>query len=197
MTVVILRKRLPGLTEAMLERFLHRTTKAVGLRGTINVLITSSRELRSLNSRFRGKDAPTDVLSFPPLSNLPEDFAGDIAIAADIAVRNAKLFGHSGADELRILVLHGVLHLAGYNHERDNGTMARKEQRLRRRLGLPLALIERSQQRVDTGDSPVSSANRKAVRKLQLSRPQANLPAAHGRVTRVHTNRATTKRRKQ
>ena len=142
--MVILRKRVPKVSEATLERFLLATIKAAGLRGTVNVLVTSSRELRALNARFRDKDEPTDVLSFPPLSRVPEDFAGDIAISADIAARNAKQLGHSAADELKILILHGVLHLAGHDHERDNGSMARKEQRLRRRLKLPTALIERS-----------------------------------------------------
>src|SRR5579884_2278526 len=112
--MVILRKRVPGVSEATLERFVQTARKTVGLRGTVNLLITNSRELRSLNARFRGKDSPTDVLSFPPLTNLPEDFAGDIAISADIAAQNAKNLGHSASDELKILILHGMLHLAGY-----------------------------------------------------------------------------------
>ncbi len=160
-TVVILRKRLPRLTEATLGRFVHRAARAVGLHGTANVLITSSRELRSLNSRFRGKDVSTDVLSFPPLSNLPEDFAGDIAISADIAAKNAKLLGHFVKDEIKILILHGMLHLAGYDHERDNGTMARKEGRLRRKLGLPAALIERARtESMDRDGSAAASRGR-------------------------------------
>ena len=175
--MVILRKRVPGLTEAMLDRFLHTTAKAVGLRGTANVLITTSRELRALNSRFCGKDVPTDVLSFPPLSRLPEDFAGDIAISSDIAARNATLLGHSVGDEVKILVLHGVLHLAGHDHESDNGAMARKEQRLRRRLGLPVALIERARrQSSETGGSAAES---------------------RGRVRPRHTSSTTRKRRKR
>jgi probable rRNA maturation factor len=149
--MIILRKRVPGVSEASLERFLQSAKKAAKLNGTVNVLVTSNRELQSLNARFRGKDKPTDVLSFPPLASLPADFAGDIAISAEIAARNAKLLDHSAGEEVKILILHGVLHLAGHD-ESDNGAMARKEQRLRRLLGLPLGLIERTTDiRVTTG----------------------------------------------
>ena len=99
--------------------------------------------MRRLNAQFRGRDYATDVLSFPS-PTFVEGFAGDIAVSADIAARNAQTLGHSVADEIRILVLHGVLHLAGYDHESDNGEMAGKETRLRRKLGLPAALIERA-----------------------------------------------------
>lgn len=153
--MVILRRKIAGLTEASLERFLHKTIKAAGLRPTVNVLITNSRELKNLNARYRGKDAPTDVLSFPPLSWLPEDFGGDIAISAEIAARNAKLLGHTAAEEIKILILHGVLHLAGHDHERDNGAMAREEQRLRRSLRLPIGLIERS---ANSHDKPMRAS---------------------------------------
>ena len=98
--------------------------------------------MRRLNSRFRGKSRPTDVLSFPAAS--ANGFAGDIAISLDIAERNARLLGHSVADEIRILILHGILHLAGYDHESDQGEMAKKEILLRRRLALPTSLIERT-----------------------------------------------------
>ena len=99
--------------------------------------------MRQLNAQFRGKDYATDVLSFPP-PTFVEGFSGDIAVSADSAARNAHALGHSVADEVKILVLHGVLHLAGYDHESDNGQMAEKELRLRRKLGLPVALIERA-----------------------------------------------------
>jgi probable rRNA maturation factor len=142
--MVILRKRVPGVEEAAFGRFVVRAARTLGLRGTVNVLITNSRELHALNRRFRGKDRPTDVLSFPPISSLPRDFAGDIAISADIAARNARALGHPLSAELRVLTLHGLLHLAGYDHERDNGLMARREVDLRRKLGLPAGLMERS-----------------------------------------------------
>jgi len=117
------------------------------LQGEVNVLVTSSQELRQLNRRFRGKNQPTDVLSFPAISGMRDAFTGDVAISADIAAKNARLLGHSTAEEIKILSLHGLLHLAGYDHERDHGEMARKEKRLRRLLGLPQGLIERSEQR--------------------------------------------------
>ena len=122
------------------------------LRGIVNVLVTNSHELLSLNLRFRGKDQPTDVLSFPappPGRAQAKQIAGDLAISADIARENAKRLGHSVAAEIKILVLHGVLHLAGLDHERDNGEMARKESRLRQQLKLEAGLIERTQPRGD------------------------------------------------
>jgi probable rRNA maturation factor len=101
--------------------------------------------LRSLNARFRGKDHATDVLSFPADVVGVNGYAGDVAISAEIAAQNARRLGHSAADEIKILTLHGVLHLAGFDHEQDRGQMARKEQRLRKQLGLPDGLIERSE----------------------------------------------------
>jgi probable rRNA maturation factor len=118
------------------------------LRGTINVLVTNSRELQSLNLRFRGKDKPTDVLSFPappPAYSQAKKVAGDLAISAEIARENARRLGHSVAAEIKILALHGILHLAGFDHERDHGEMVREENRLRRQLKLESGLIERMQ----------------------------------------------------
>lgn len=140
----MLRKNVAGLSEASLRRFVARAARAAGLRGTVNVLVTTSQEMQSLNRQFRGKDKPTDVLSFPAVAGLPVQMPGDIAISANIAAQNAKWLGHAAKDEIKILVLHGVLHLAGYDHERDHGTMARKEMRLRKQLGLPVGLIERA-----------------------------------------------------
>jgi probable rRNA maturation factor len=147
--LVILQKKVAGVDRLSLERFVHQARRAAGLRGTVNVLVTGSAEVRSLNHRFRGKDKATDVLSFPATfgsSNCKKpSLAGDIAISAEIAARNAHRFGHHTAAEVRILTLHGILHLAGLNHERDNGLMAQKEAQLRRALKLPSALIERAQ----------------------------------------------------
>lgn len=142
--MIILKKNLPRATSALLARFLVRTQRAAGLRGEVNVLVAGSREIRELNRRYRGKDEATDVLSFPADGGAGKDFAGDIAISADHAARSARQFGHPPAQELKVLMLHGVLHLAGYDHERDNGAMARREERLRAQLGLPAALIARS-----------------------------------------------------
>jgi probable rRNA maturation factor len=144
--LVIFRKRVPQLTEAALSRFVSEAIRAAGLRCTVDVLVTSSRDLQLLNSRFLGKDKPTDVLSFPSEHGLANKCAGEIAISAEIASENARLLGHKIAEEIKILVLHGILHLAGYNHERDKGEMARKELRLRTTLKLPNGLIERSQE---------------------------------------------------
>jgi probable rRNA maturation factor len=111
----------------------------------VTVLVTSNAEIRRLNSRFRAKNSPTDVLSFPAAGFA--GFAGDIAISADLARRNARWFGHSVSEEVRILALHGILHLAGYDHETNHREMASQERRLRERLKLPAGLIERSSSR--------------------------------------------------
>jgi len=142
--LIIVQKRVADLTDLALARFLTRARRAAGLRGKVNVLLTSSAEMKSLNRRFRGKDKPTDVLSFPAEPKAQKQFAGEIAISAEIAVQNARRLGHSPAQEVKILVLHGILHLRGYDHECDNGQMARREKQLRAELHLPLGLIERA-----------------------------------------------------
>jgi probable rRNA maturation factor len=145
--VVIFRKKIAGLSPSTLERFVLRARKLVFLPGTANILITNNSEMQSLNRRFRGLDKPTDVLSFPSEPELSRRgrVAGEIAISADIARENSRELGHSVADEIKILALHGVLHLAGFDHENDQGEMARKEMRLRRLLNLNIGLIERAQ----------------------------------------------------
>lgn len=128
--------------------------------GTVNVLVTNSSELRSLNRQFLGKDKPTDVLSFPSalVKRSKRRVAGDVAISADIARENARRLGHAVADEVKILALHGILHLAGFDHERDNGEMARKESWLRRQLKLEAGLIERAQRQHRTSAARRSRA---------------------------------------
>jgi len=98
-------------------------------------LIASDQEVRELNRKFRAKDQATDVLSFPP---------EDIAVSFDRAAAQAADLGHTVDEELRILILHGLLHLAGMDHATDSGSMARAETRWRKRLGLPSGLIERA-----------------------------------------------------
>jgi probable rRNA maturation factor len=139
---IIFEKKSPRLNSRSLGSFAKEATSGAGLRKAVNVLITGNSSIRRLNARFRGKDRATDVLSFPAVSGA-EGFAGDIAISLDIAAENASRLGHSVSDEIRILILHGILHLAGYDHEKDRGEMARKEFLLRRRFALPTALIER------------------------------------------------------
>ena len=137
------------LKPAALQRFVLAAQRAVGVQGVVNVLIADDSALRKLNLRFRGKNKPTDVLSFPPSSDVlhGDDNAGDIAISFEIASENATCLGHSVSDEIRILLLHGLLHLAGYDHEADNGQMAVREQQLRRKLKLPGTLIARNSEK--------------------------------------------------
>jgi probable rRNA maturation factor len=125
-----------------LRGFLSELTRRIARGRTITCLIANDAEVRRLNRFFRGKDQATDVLSFPPAN--PNGIAGDIAISVDRARIQAAERGHSLSDELRILMLHGALHLAGMDHESDSGEMARAESRWRKRLGLPDGLIERS-----------------------------------------------------
>lgn len=150
--LIILKKKLAGVSERSLTSFLNRARKAAGVKGQVQVLITSSEELRDLNRRFRRKDKATDVLSFPAIV---DGEAGDIAISADIASEYAYELGHSLEEELRILILHGVLHLAGHDHESDKGEMEALESELRDKLKLPSALIERT----------TKSAKKKSARK--------------------------------
>ena len=109
-------------------------------RGDLCVALISDRRMRALNRQFRGKDHVTDVLSFPSDAR---GFLGDIVIAEAMAKRQAKEHGHSLKIEVQTLALHGLLHLLGYDHETDDGRMARAEARLRKQAGLPLGLIER------------------------------------------------------
>lgn len=104
-------------------------------------LITGDRELRRLNRQFRGNPKATDVLSFP--SDAGNGFLGEMAISIHRASEQAARYGHSLSDEIAVLMLHGLLHLQGFDHERDRGRMARAEAAWRKRLGLPAGLIER------------------------------------------------------
>ncbi len=130
--MIILKKNLPGATSAMLERFLARAQRAAGLRGEVNVLVAGSREIRELNRLYRGLDKATDVLSFPGEGG--EAGLGDIVISVPTAAKNARGLGRTLAQELDVLALHGFLHVLGYDHETDDGTMDRIEGRLRKRL---------------------------------------------------------------
>ena len=141
--VIIFETAVEGVSQAGLARFARKAQKMAGVSGDVEILIAGNRRLQDLNRRFRKKNKPTDVLSFPDSSGA----GGDIAISAAIARRNAHRYGHSATHELKILVLHGLLHLAGYDHETDNGRMARVENRLRARLRLPAALIDRTHAR--------------------------------------------------
>jgi len=165
--VIILERVLDGVSAASLARFARRAQRLAGIRGEVNVLVAGNRRLRQLNRVFRGKDRPTDVLSFPRNGDQRNGHGGgDIAVSADLARSNAARYRHSPSDELRILILHGMLHLAGLDHERDGGRMARLETRLRSQLRLPGSLIERA-------SMPPSSATKKAQQSRRAHKPGA------------------------
>ena len=131
------------LAKSGLTRFLRRAREFVGLTGEVEVLLTSDAAIKRLNRDFRGKNKPTDVLSFPAPDEIAEEHAGDLAISLDTAARQAASFGHSLGEEVRVLMLHGLLHLKGMDHETDSGEMATREAELRSELKLPATLIER------------------------------------------------------
>ena len=162
--MITIAKQLDGLTESRLRRFLTAARKAVRLKGEVSLLLTSNRTMQKLNREFRGKDKPTDVISFPAADVVTDKLAGDLAISVDIAAASARELGHSLEDEVRVLILHGMLHLAGYDHETDEGEMARKELRLRRQLGLPSNLIARSQSKPNMSPEPRSSTRKRRAR---------------------------------
>ena len=110
-------------------------------RGDVSVALVSDRRMRALNRQFRGKDSVTDVLSFPSDTR---GFLGDVVIAAGVSRQQARAAGHTVQTELRVLALHGLLHLLGYDHDVDDGKMARAEARLRKKAGLTEGLIERA-----------------------------------------------------
>jgi probable rRNA maturation factor len=135
----------PGLA-AWLGRVAPRAA-----RGVVCVALVSDRKVRALNRTYRRMDDATDVLSFAaersapsPRSQAPGPFLGDIVIARGVAKRQARDARHSERTELKILALHGLLHLLGYDHEHDGGRMLRVERRLRRNGGLREGLIERA-----------------------------------------------------
>ena len=131
-------RRVPAtLRRSPLERFARRLARG----RQFHCLITTDAELRRLNASFRGRNETTDVLSFP--AEPRGAYLGDIAISLPRARAQARAFQHSVEREIQILMLHGVLHLTGYDHQTDGGRMRRAEARWRKRLGLPTGLIER------------------------------------------------------
>ena len=173
--VLVADERGRSLPARGLATWLRRVAPARA-RGTVGIALVSDDRIRSLNHTFRRKNYATDVLSFPtitsPKSRIPSpvdrEFLGDIVIARGVAKRQAREAGHSEATELRVLALHGLLHLLGYDHEHDDGRMARVEERLRRRGGLEKGLINRRRPVLDTGEGhgpSASGARRRAVRK--------------------------------
>jgi probable rRNA maturation factor len=132
---------------AGLSGWLRRVAPARA-RGRVSIALVSDSRVRALNRIYRRKNRATDVLSFPHAqAAVPDRFLGEIVIARGVARRQAREARHSELTELRLLALHGLLHLLGYDHETDDGTMRRVEQRLRRKGGLREGLIERAQSR--------------------------------------------------
>lgn len=130
-------RRLP-VDEEDLDAFSQRLAGLLRRSGeTFSVALVSDRRISALNRRYRGKARPTDVLSFP-LQNgsTTNGYLGEVVISLDTARRNARRYRHPTEVEIKLLILHGVLHLLGYDHESDDGQMNRREHQLRRRLGL-------------------------------------------------------------
>jgi probable rRNA maturation factor len=144
-TTLLFHSPTPGLARDFSRRqarlFAKRLESEVTGGRPFTCLITHDAELRRLNRDFRSKDDSTDVLSFP--SGQALGFLGDIAISFERARRQAAEYGHRIGQEIEILMLHGVLHLLGMDHEKDRGQMARAENRWRARFGLPRGLIHR------------------------------------------------------
>jgi len=142
-STVTFRRTPPDFRRSTVERFARRLQAEVADMQPFGCLITGDAELRRLNREFRGMDYATDVLSFPAAP--PSGYLGDLAISLGRARSQAREFGHNIDQEVEILMLHGVLHLLGFDHETDKGQMARAEKRWRTRLGLANGLIERVQ----------------------------------------------------
>lgn len=134
------RQRTIAFDEMEFDRFMQSLGRQLARGQEFAIVIGSDKSLRDANRRFRGNRGVTDVLSFPDGEN---GRLGDILISAAQAARQAGRFGHNVEDELKILALHGLLHLLGYDHETDDGRMRRIEKRWRRKLGLPHSLTER------------------------------------------------------
>jgi probable rRNA maturation factor len=139
--LISFRRKPAALEVGSLESFAETLRDRVARKREFHCLITGDAELQRLNHQFRKKDYAADVLSFP--SDRPG--LGDIAISLQRARAQAREWGHTTEDELQILMLHGVLHLIGMDHETDSGEMRRAESRWRKKLGLPNGLIEREQ----------------------------------------------------
>jgi probable rRNA maturation factor len=163
-------ERIPSVRT--LAKFAAEAQAAVRLRGEVNILLTTDKAIRKLNRDFRGKDKATDVLSFPAEAGfVAAEIAGDLAISVETALKQARAQGHALTCELKVLVLHGLLHLAGYDHETDTGQMARRERKLREKLRLPVGLIERAENKpAQTKSSAAKKSAKKSENKAATSR---------------------------
>jgi probable rRNA maturation factor len=128
--VLLNRQRRRRVSVARVRRVLRGAARQLRVSGEVALVLAGDRTLHRLNRDYRGKDKPTDVLSFPG----EEAGLGDIVISVETAERNARRLGRTLPQEIDVLALHGFLHVLGYDHEKDDGTMDRLEQRLRRKL---------------------------------------------------------------
>jgi len=130
--VLLNRQRRRRVRSDRLRRLLEGAARSLGVSGEVALVLTRDPAVRELNARYRGQDKPTDVLSFPGPGGAAG--LGDIVVSVDTAERNARRLGRTLQRELDVLALHGFLHVLGYDHETDDGTMGRLERRLRREL---------------------------------------------------------------
>ena len=138
--MIVNRQRVVHVSVKPLQDFFEKVRRELRFpQDAVTVQFISDAAMARLNQNFRHKRGPTDVLSFPATSSKPKrnaPYIGDIAISPQTARRNARRFSRTLPTEMRILILHGMLHLAGFDHETDRGQMDRRENRLRRRLGV-------------------------------------------------------------
>ena len=138
--MIVNRQRRVPVAIRPLQQFYERARRELGFApGSVDIQLISDDAMTRLNETFRRKRGPTDVLSFPAKGARPKhgaEYIGDIAISPETARRNARRFSCSFPAEMRILILHGMIHLAGFDHETDHGQMDRLERRLRKRLGI-------------------------------------------------------------
>jgi len=173
-STVTFRRTPPDFRRRAVELFARRLQKEVANGRPFDCLIAGDADLRRLNREFRGQDYPTDVLSFPAAPPAPD--LGSLAISYQRARAQAREFGHDTEHEVAILMLHGLLHLLGLDHETDGGRMARAERRWRTRLGLAPGLIERAGDLTPPPRKPNSPA-RASERDITAPPRKSNSPA--------------------
>ncbi len=138
--MIVNRQRRVPVALPPLQQFYERVRLELGFAPeSVTIQLISDANMAELNETYRKKHGPTDVLSFPVNGARPApgaEYVGDIAISPETARRNARRYSRSLPEEMRILILHGMIHLAGFDHEADHGEMERKERRLRKKLGV-------------------------------------------------------------
>lgn len=139
---IVYDERCPAIRRPQLLSFAEELSRRVAKGRHFSTLIAGDDAVRDLNRRFRRQNKTTDVLSFPAAGG---PLLGDVAISYAQARVQAREFGHTIETEVKILMLHGVLHLLGFDHETDSGQMLSGERRWRKEFGLPLSLLERSE----------------------------------------------------